>query len=143
MDAGIGGGILLAALCLLYVPTAAVWGLAYVVGPGFAVGAGTSVSVAGADLGAVPAFPLLAALPQEPGPAWGPLVLVVPLLAGVLAGAARAPGRRRVGAGVAAAGRGVRGSRRAGRRGGHRADAARLRPGRPGPAGRDRPDLVG
>jgi len=85
LDAGIGGGILLAALCLLYVPTAAVWGLAYVVGPGFAVGAGTSVSVGGTDLGAVPAFPLLAALPQEPGPAWAPVALVVPLLAGVLA----------------------------------------------------------
>jgi hypothetical protein len=85
LDAGIGGGILLAALCLLYVPTAAVWGLAYAVGPGFAVGAGTSVSVGGTDLGAVPAFPLLAALPQEPGPGWASVVLVVPVLAGVLA----------------------------------------------------------
>ena len=85
LDAGIGGGVLLAALCLLYVPTAAVWGLAYVVGPGFAVGAGTSVSVGGTDLGAVPAFPLLAALPQEPGPSWAPLALTVPLLAGVVA----------------------------------------------------------
>jgi hypothetical protein len=56
------------------------------VGPGFAVGAGTGVSPFGADLGAVPAVPLLAALPQEPGPGWGPLVLVVPLGAGVLAG---------------------------------------------------------
>ncbi len=71
LDAGIGGGILLAALCLLYVPTAAVWGLAYVVGPGFAVGAGTSVSVGGTDLGAVPAFPLLAALPAGAGPGVG------------------------------------------------------------------------
>ena len=65
--------MLLAALCLLYVPTAAVWGLAYVVGPGFAVGAGTSVSVTGTDLGAVPAFPLLAALPRSrarPGGRW-------------------------------------------------------------------------
>ncbi len=103
LDAGIGGGVLLAVLCLLYAPTAAVWGLAYVVGPGFAVGAGTSVSLTGTDLGAVPAFPLLAALPQEPGPAWGPLVLVVPLLAGVLAGllarrggAGSAPGWRPV-----------------------------------------------
>ena len=86
LDAGIGGGVLLAALCLLYAPTAAVWGVSYVVGPGFAVGVGTSVSMTGTDLGAVPAFPLLAALPQEPGPVWGPLVLVVPVLAGVLAG---------------------------------------------------------
>jgi hypothetical protein len=85
LGAGFGGGLLVALLCLLYLPTAAVWGLAFVVGPGFAVGAGTSVSVAGADLGAVPAFPLLAALPQEPGPAWAPLTLLVPVAAGVLA----------------------------------------------------------
>jgi hypothetical protein len=85
LDAGAGGGVVLAALCVLYVPTAAVWGLAYVVGPGFAVGAGTSVSLAGTDLGAVPAFPLLAALPQEPGPAAAPLALLVPVLAGLLA----------------------------------------------------------
>jgi hypothetical protein len=85
LDAGIGGGILLALLCLLYLPTAAVWGVAFLVGPGFAVGAGTSVSPGGTDLGAVPAVPLLAALPQEPGPGWAPLVLLVPVAAGVLA----------------------------------------------------------
>ena len=73
-------------LCLLYVPTAAFWGTAYVVGPGFAVGAGTTVSPFGVDLGGVPAVPLLAALPQEPGPGWAPLVLLVPVAAGVLAG---------------------------------------------------------
>ncbi len=86
LGAGAGGGVLLGVLCLLYVPTAAFWGTAYVVGPGFAVGAGTAVSPFGVDLGAVPAVPLLAALPQEPGPGWAPLVLLVPLGAGVLAG---------------------------------------------------------
>ena len=86
LGAGVGGGVLVGALCLLYLPTAAVWGTAYVVGPGFAVGAGTSVSPFGVDLGAVPALPLLAALPQEPGPDWAPLVLLVPLGAGALAG---------------------------------------------------------
>ena len=34
----------------------------------------------------MPAFPLLAALPQEPGPAWAPVVLLVPVAAGVVAG---------------------------------------------------------
>jgi hypothetical protein len=85
LGAGVGGGLLVALLCLLYLPTAAVWGLAFVVGPGFAVGAGTTVSVGGTDLGAVPAFPLLAALPQEPGPAWAPVLLLVPVAAGVVA----------------------------------------------------------
>ncbi len=86
MAAGAGGVLLLGLLCLLYVPTAVVWGTAYVAGPGFAVGVGTTVSPYGVDLGAVPAMPLLAALPQEPGPAWGTLVLLVPVAAGALAG---------------------------------------------------------
>ena len=86
LGAGLGGGVLLGVLCVLYVPTAAFWGTAYVVGPGFAVGAGTTVSPFGVDLGGVPAVPLLAALPQEPGPGWAPLVLLVPMGAGVLAG---------------------------------------------------------
>lgn len=85
LGGGLGGGVLLGLLCLGYVPTAAFWGTAYVVGPGFAVGTATSVSPFGVDLGAVPAVPLLAALPQEPGPGWAPLVLLVPVAAGVLA----------------------------------------------------------
>ena len=85
LDAGLGGGVLLVLLCLLYVPTAAIWGLAVVVGPGFAVGTGTSVSVTGIQLGAVPAFPLLAALPQGTGSALAWLALGVPVAAGGLA----------------------------------------------------------
>jgi hypothetical protein len=86
LDGGAGGTLLLLLGCLLYVPTAAVWGLSYCVGPGFAVGTGTSVGVAGATVGAVPALPLLAALPTGTGsPAWW-LALLVPLAAGVAAG---------------------------------------------------------
>lgn len=85
LDAGLGGGVLLGLLCLVYVPTAAIWGLAVVAGPGFAVGTGTSVSVAGTQLGAVPAFPLLAALPQGTGSALAWLALGVPVAAGGLA----------------------------------------------------------
>ena len=86
LDAGVGGGLLLLLGCLFYLPTAVVWGLAFCVGPGFAVGEGTSVGVLGADLGAVPAVPLLAGLPSGTGsPAWW-LVLLVPAAAGVLAG---------------------------------------------------------
>lgn len=86
LQGGLSGAVLLTVLCLLYLPTAVGWGAAYVVGPGFAVGAGTVVSPFGTSLGAVPALPLLAALPQEPGPGWAPVVLGVPLAAGVLAG---------------------------------------------------------
>ncbi|MCY7372754.1 MAG: DUF6350 family protein [Spirochaetaceae bacterium] len=85
LDPGAGGTLLLLLGSLLYVPNAVVWGTAFVAGPGFAVGEGTSVTAAGADLGAVPAFPLLAALPNGDGAGAGLLALVAPLLAGVLA----------------------------------------------------------
>jgi Family of unknown function (DUF6350) len=84
---GMVSGALLLVLCLCYAPNAAVWGAAYAVGPGFAVGVGTSVSPFGVRLGPVPAFPLAAALPDGagPSPATWPF-LAAPLLAGVLAG---------------------------------------------------------
>ena len=85
LDPGAGGTLLLLLGSLLYVPNAVVWGTAFVAGPGFAVGEGTSVTAAGVDLGAVPAFPLLAALPNGDGAGVGLLALVAPLLAGVLA----------------------------------------------------------
>lgn len=86
LDAGTLGGLLLFLLCLLYAPTAVVWSTSYVAGPGFALGAGTAVSPWGTELGAAPAFPLLAALPAGDGSGLASLVLVVPLAAGVLAG---------------------------------------------------------
>jgi hypothetical protein len=85
LDPGAGGLPLLLLGCVLYVPTAALWGTAYAVGPGFAVGAGTSVTPFGADLGPVPAFPLLGALPQGTGAGTGLVALLVPVAAGTLA----------------------------------------------------------
>lgn len=53
-------------LALLLVPNAAVWGAAYGLGPGFALGTASTVSpVAFAGRPAVPDFPLLAAMPAE------------------------------------------------------------------------------
>ena len=98
LDAGAGGVLLLLLGSLMYVPNAVVWGTAFVVGPGFAVGQGTSVSMAGADLGAVPAFPLLAALPEGTGTGAGSVLLVAPVLAGVLAALLLRRGTRRPGA---------------------------------------------
>ncbi|HEX5534818.1 MAG TPA: DUF6350 family protein [Actinomycetales bacterium] len=73
---------------LAYLPTAVVWSGAWLAGPGFAVGTGTSVAPAATVLGPLPAFPLLGALP-EPGttPTWFAAVIAVPVLAGVVAGA--------------------------------------------------------
>ena len=84
---GLAGGVALLLLGVLLVPNAAIWGLSWLVGPGFAVGIGTTVAPLGTSLGAVPAFPLLAALPGGEAPLWAALAGgVVPLVAGVLAG---------------------------------------------------------
>ena len=68
----LGGGVM-ASLALLLadallLPNAAIATLGYLTGPGFAVGAGTSVSLGGTHVGAVPSLPLLAALPHGAAP---------------------------------------------------------------------------
>jgi hypothetical protein len=84
------GLVLLVLLQLSYVPNAVVWGIAYVVGPGFAFGSATVVAPAGSALAKLPALPMLAALPPGLHPAmpgWlEPTVLAVPYLAGGLGG---------------------------------------------------------
>jgi hypothetical protein len=84
---GLIGGLALLLLGLSLVPNAAVWGLAWCTGPGFAVGVGTSVGPWSDSLGPVPAFPLLGGLPSAAAPTWlAVLVLAVPIGAGVLSG---------------------------------------------------------
>ena len=84
---GVVGGLALLLLGVALVPSAAVWGACWLVGPGFAVGAGTTVQPLDTVLGAVPAVPLLAALPASSPPgAVAALALAVPVLAGLLAG---------------------------------------------------------
>jgi Family of unknown function (DUF6350) len=84
------GAALLLLAQLAYVPNAIIWAVAYALGPGFAFGTGTVVAPTGSTLGAVPAFPMLAALPagaRSAGPAWVPvLLLAVPYLAGIFGG---------------------------------------------------------
>jgi hypothetical protein len=55
-------------LSLLLVPNALVFSFGYLVGPGFAIGAGTSVTIGAAHIGAMPALPLLAAVPAGRAP---------------------------------------------------------------------------
>jgi hypothetical protein len=87
---GAAGAALLLLAQLAYAPNAIIWAVAYVLGPGFAFGAGTVVAPTGSALGAVPVFPMLAALPAGPrsaGPAWLTiLILATPYLAGMFAG---------------------------------------------------------
>lgn len=85
-QAGVAGQIGITALCLVYLPNLAVWGAAYLVGPGFAIGVGTVVSPGDVLVGVVPALPVFAALPTGPLTGAGPALLGAPLLAGVAAG---------------------------------------------------------
>jgi len=91
--------VLLLVTQVAYVPNAIVWAIAFTLGPGFAFGTGTMVAPTGAALGQLPAFPLLAALPQgaqsalgvhgeiHGAPAWLSLaVLALPYVAGCVAG---------------------------------------------------------
>ena len=70
---------------LAYLPTLAIWGMAFVAGPGFAVGTGTAVSPAGTQLGPVPGIPALGALPESTTP-WLLLLALLPVALGGLAG---------------------------------------------------------
>ena len=81
---GAGTG-LLAVVSLVLVPNAMVFSGAYLLGPGFTVGVQTIVSPAEVTVGALPVFPMLAALPDSgPTPGWTPwLVAVPPLVAAV------------------------------------------------------------
>ncbi|WP_260332893.1 cell division protein PerM [Streptomyces beigongshangae] len=73
-------------LALALVPNAAVWGAAYALGPGFALGAGHAVSPFLSDPGRrLPPFPLLAAVPDAgPGTPLNWAAGAVPLVAGVV-----------------------------------------------------------
>jgi hypothetical protein len=90
LNPGIFGSVLLLLASLCYLPNSVIWAVAYMLGPGFSFGIGTAVSPSGSALGALPAFPMLAALPVGSAaafPAWlGFFVLVMPYLAGALAG---------------------------------------------------------
>ena len=86
-DPGAAGGAALLLAGLALVPNAVVYGVAWLTGPGFAVGLDTAVGPFGHELGPVPALPLLAALPGAGVPDWvAVLVLAIPLLAGAVAG---------------------------------------------------------
>ncbi|WP_051172008.1 DUF6350 family protein [Microbacterium indicum] len=68
-----------------YLPTAIIWAMSWIAGPGFAVGSGTAVSPSGSSLGVVPGVPMFGLLP-EGGSGWFLLVALVPVAFGALAG---------------------------------------------------------
>jgi hypothetical protein len=88
LDAGVIGSVVLFAICLMLVPNMVLYVVAFLAGPGFQLGTGTTIAPTGVDVGNLPAFPLLAAVPADGATPSYLLVLtaVVPLLAGAVAG---------------------------------------------------------
>jgi Family of unknown function (DUF6350) len=84
------GGVALTAGELAFLPNLVIWAASWFVGPGFAIGTGSHVSPLGTALGPMPTIPLLGALPTG-DLAFGFAGLLVPVVAGFLAGAAVRP----------------------------------------------------
>lgn len=84
---GTVGGIVIIALCVLLLPNAVLLAASVLIGPGFAFGSGTEVSVLDVRLGELPLTPLTPAMP-DPGeqPAWVITIAAVPLLAAAVGG---------------------------------------------------------
>ncbi|EWC62287.1 putative membrane protein related to de Novo purine biosynthesis [Actinokineospora spheciospongiae] len=81
---GVGSATGMLLLSAGYLPNAAVAATGFIAGPGFALGQ-VGVGVAGATGGAVPALPLLAALPEQHA-AWWPALCALPAAVGCLVG---------------------------------------------------------
>ena len=84
------GVVALTAGELAFLPNLVIWAASWFVGPGFAIGTGSHVSPLGTALGPMPTIPLLGALPTG-DLAFGFAGLLVPVVAGFLAGAAVRP----------------------------------------------------
>jgi hypothetical protein len=80
------GWPLLLLVNVFLVPNAVLAALAYATGPGFAAGIGTSVSLAGSEVGALPPLSLFAMVPGAGETNLAYAVLAIPLLAGLAAG---------------------------------------------------------
>jgi hypothetical protein len=88
LDAGVIGSVVLFAICLMLLPNMVLYVVAFLAGPGFQLGVGTTIAPTGVDVGNLPALPLLAAVPADGATPSYLLVLtaVVPLVAGAVAG---------------------------------------------------------
>lgn len=88
LTGGWSGRFAVLLLALTLVPNAVVWGAAYTLGPGFALGTGATATPLGfGGSPALPRFPLLAALPPDgPGTPLTWAVAVVPVAAGLTVG---------------------------------------------------------
>ncbi|WP_438856411.1 cell division protein PerM [Agromyces sp. M3QZ16-3] len=81
LGAGVDGGIAITLVELALLPNLVVWAASWMLGPGFAVGAGTVVSPSVTLIGPIPGLPILGALPADGAPL-GVLWLALPVLLG-------------------------------------------------------------
>ncbi len=87
LNAGTVGSGVLALIGVAVIPNAVLSAGAFIAGPGFQVGTGTTVAPGDFTIGPLPGFPLLAALPESgASPSWVSALVLVPVLAGVVAG---------------------------------------------------------
>jgi hypothetical protein len=84
------GGIAVTLGELAFLPNLVIFTASWLVGPGFSIGTGSLVSPLATQLGPIPAIPVLGALPTGQL-AFGFVGLLVPVLAGFLAGAILGP----------------------------------------------------
>jgi len=83
---GVAGQAGITLVSLAYGANGVIWSAAYLLGPGFALGAGSVVRLTDVTLGPLPTLPLLAGLPNGPMGAAGAALLAIPVLAGLAAG---------------------------------------------------------
>jgi hypothetical protein len=86
LHGGIVGGAILGVVNASLVPNAVLYAGAFLAGPGFTLGSGTSVSPGGIRLGLMPDLPVLAAMPTSSDSRWLAVLILLPVVAGGVAG---------------------------------------------------------
>jgi len=85
LQTGVAGGVALTIGQLAVLPDLVVWMASWLIGPGFAIGTGSSVSPLGTALGPIPGLPLFGVI-LPGGFGFGLVGVIVPILAGFVSG---------------------------------------------------------
>lgn len=88
--AGVIGGVALTVGQLAFLPDFVGWATSWLIGPGFAIGTGSSVSPIATTLGPIPGLPVFGALPTA-GHTFGLVWILVPVIAGFAIGGSMRP----------------------------------------------------
>lgn len=86
LQSGVLGGAALTIAQLAFLPNLVIWLASWMIGPGFAIGTGSSVSPIGTELGPLPGLPLFGVIPAG-GFSFGLVGILVPIVSGFLAAA--------------------------------------------------------